>query len=147
MQPLEPLAGEMLKFTPGKCCFSLLRFILLPDTRLPSLAPALWGGAWCRSGFKEEMGILPQGGVLGIPEVTQAAQEDALCPPRELVSAAVWETPACLEFAALLPRKKELRNRLVLRSQAGKLQNKLINWTETVTGHTMLTSAGAKSDV
>ena len=39
-----------------------------------------------------------------------------------------------LEFAALLPRKKGLRNCLVPRSQAGKLQNKLINWTETVTG-------------
>lgn len=39
-----------------------------------------------------------------------------------------------LEFAALLPRKKELRNDVVPRSQAGKLQNELINWTETVTG-------------
>lgn len=67
MQPLEPLAGEMLKSAPGKCPFSLMRFILLPDTRLPSPAPALRGSTWCQSGFKEEMGLLPQGRGIGHP--------------------------------------------------------------------------------
>lgn len=80
------------------------------------------------------MGSFPKGEVLSIPEAMQAGQGDALCPPLQEVSTAVWETLAYLEFAALLPKGKELRNCLVLRSVAGKLQTKLIKWTETITG-------------
>lgn len=52
-----------------------------------------------------------------------------------------------LGFAALLPRKKELRNCLVQRSQAGKLQNGLINRQKQSLGHITLIRVPAKSDV
>lgn len=125
--PLEPLAGEMLKSAPGKYPFSLLGFILLPAMTqgsgcLPQPLP--WGMApGPRADPRRRWSPLPKDGVLGIPKGCRLGRE-MLCGGEHIC---VGNPCLCLGFAALLPKKKELRNRLVQRSQAGKLQNELIN--------------------